>query len=61
MSKIGQHIETLERRQHFLEKKLSTSSLLYNGRSYDEAEKSALEHVLKIIKETIDEKQQRKN
>ena len=51
MGKLGNCIHALERRQQFLEQKLKTSSLLYNGRSYDEAENNALKYAIKRLKE----------
>lgn len=51
MNKLNRSIEALERRQRFLDQKLRTSSLLYRGRSYDEAENNALKFVIKKIKE----------
>lgn len=50
MAKRKHCLEALERRQKYLEQKLKTSSLLYPGRSYDEAENSALEYAIKNIK-----------
>lgn len=50
MAKLDRRIEALERRQRFLEGKLKTSSLLYGGRSYDEAENSALKYAIEILR-----------
>lgn len=55
MSKLNRRIEALERRQRFLEQKLKTSSLIYGGRSYDDAENEALKHAISIMKEKQDE------
>lgn len=55
MSKIDNCINALDHRQHYLEQKLKTGSLLYSGRSYDEAENSALKYVLKMLKDKRDE------
>ena len=55
MSKIDNCINALEHRQHYLEQKLKTGSLLSPGRSYDEAENSALKYVLKMLEDKKDE------
>ena len=52
---MGRRIDALERRQRFLEQKLKTSSLIYGGRSYDNAENEALKHAISIMKEKQDE------
>lgn len=51
MSKTSRCLDALEHRRHFLERKLKTSSLIYKGRSYDEAEFSALAYAIKFITE----------
>lgn len=51
MSKIDNCINALERRQRYLEHKLKTDSILYAGRSYDEAENGALKYVISMLKE----------
>ena len=54
MSRIDNCLTALERRQHFLEQRLKTEGLLYRGRSFDEAEESALRYAIAIIKEKRD-------
>lgn len=57
MAKSKKRLEALERRQRFLEQKLKTSSLLYRGRTYDEAENSALKYVIEKMKGEIKEEE----
>lgn len=51
MSKIRDHVKTLERRQHYLERRLRNLGLLYSGRDYDRAEYAALTEAIKLLRE----------
>lgn len=56
MKRLKHNLAALERRKHFLERRLKTLGLLYTGRSYDEAEHSALTEAIKLMEEAIDKK-----
>lgn len=51
MSKQRDHIKALERRRHFLERKLKTNGVLYPSRNFDKVEYAALGEAIKLMEE----------